>query len=155
MAGSLTRSLLEDCGETLGRFGHLCVHFSLYGLDCLSGDAALDDLHQLLDLCFLLAELLDDCVRAVTASESCIVASFLVAILLSIHGGRLRVTNQNVELFDLVEDVLVVIGQVLSFLASLLLETIIKDIALGRVNRVVALLADLVDLIDALHIEVF
>ena len=92
--------------------------------------------------------------RAVTTTESCIVASFLVAILLAIRGRRLGVANQNVELFDLVEDVLVVVGQVLGFFASLLLEAIIKDIALSRVNRVIAL-ADLIDLMVALHVEVF
>ena len=110
VAWSLAWNLLEDRSQTFGCLGHLSVYLRLYGFGCLLGNATLDDHHQLLDLCIFLAELIDDGMRTVPAAESSVVAGFLVPILLSICSRCLWVLNQNIELLNLIQYMVIVVG---------------------------------------------
>ena len=150
MARSFVRNLLEDRCETLCGLRHLSVYFRLDGFRRLFGDATLDNLHQLLDLSVFLTELIDDGMWTVPAAKSGIVASFLVPIFFPICIRCVRVFNQNVELLDLLQHVVIVIGQVLGLFASFLLEAMIQDITLRRFHWVIAL----ADFVNPLFIEV-
>ena len=150
MARPFVWTLLEDSCETLCGLRHLSVDFRLDGFGRLFGNTTLDNLHQLLDLCIFLTELIDDSMWTVPAAKSGIVASFLVPILFSICSRCFRVFNQNIELLNLFEHVVVIVGQVLSLFASLLLEATIQGITLCWYHWVIAL----ADFIHSFFIDV-
>ena len=150
MAWSFVWTLLEDHCETLCSLRHLSVYFRLDGFCCLFGDTTLDNLHQLLDLSVFLTELIVDGMWTVPAAKSGIVAGFLVPIFFPICIGCVGVLNKNVELLDLLQHMVIVIGQVLGLFASLLLEAMIQDITLRRFHWVIAL----ADFVKLLFIEV-
>ena len=125
MARSFVRTLLEDSCETFGGLRHLNVNFCLDRFSRLFRDATLDNLHQLLDLCIFLSELIGDGMWTVPAAKPSVVASLLVPILFTICGRCFRVFNQNIELLNLLQHMVIVIRQVLGLFPSLLLKAIV------------------------------
>ena len=93
----------------------------------LLGDAGFHNLHQLLNLLVLLAQLRCYLCRMVSIPQSSVVASFLVTVLFSVLNRCARVANEQIELVYFLFDVLGVLLETLRLFATFLTQFVFKN----------------------------